>query len=97
MKITRMWFDGEYLYGLARPQLVGKAVIGHVRAARRAVHREEAQARARDVVQLAVGMRHELVAFLRGGVEAHGAVRLVVRAVGHFPVAAVHAARAGVH
>lgn len=87
----------EYPYPAAFNQIVGKAEVGHVGTACRTVHGEEAQARARDVVQLAVGVCHELVAFLRGGVKAYGAVRLVVRAVRHLPVAAVHAARAGVY
>ena len=42
-------------------------------------------------------MRHQLVALLRGGIEAHGVVHLVVRGIGHFLVAAVDATAAGIH
>ena len=42
-----------------------------------------------DVVELRVGMGHQLVALLRGGVEAHGIVYLVVCRVWHFFVAAI--------
>ena len=41
-------------------------------------------------------MGHQLVALLRGGVEAHGVVHLVVRRIGHLLVAAVYGGTAGV-
>ncbi len=87
----------ENLDGLARLELVGEAEVGHVRAAGGAVDGKEAEARARDVVELAVGVRHELVALLGGGVQRNGVVHFVVCGVGNFLVAAVHAGGARVH
>ncbi len=59
----------ENLDGLACLELVGEAEVGHVRATCRAIDRKEAEAGARDVVELAVGVRHELVALFGGGVQ----------------------------
>lgn len=59
----------ENLDGLAGLELVGEAEVCHVRAASGAVDGEEAEAGARDVVELAVGVRHELVALFGGGVQ----------------------------
>ena len=82
---------------LALEQLVGETKISHIRAAGGTIHGEEAQAGAGDVVQFAVAVRHELVALLGGGIEAHGIVYAIVGAERHFLVAAVHAATAGIH
>ena len=87
----------ENLYGLAGLELVGEAEVGHVRAASGAVDGKKAEAGARDVVELAVGVRHELVALFGGGVQRNGVVHLVVGGVGDFLVAAVNAGRACVH
>lgn len=59
----------ENLDGLAGFELVGEAEVGHVRAACGAVDGEEAEPRAWDVVEFAVGVRHELVALFGGGVQ----------------------------
>ena len=86
----------EDLDRLAGAQLIGEAKVGHIRAARRAVDGEKAQARAGDVVELGVGVGHEFIALFGGGVEADGVVHLVVRGVRDLFVGAVHAGRAGV-
>ena len=57
-----------YLDGLALEELVGETEVGHVRAAGGAIDSEKAQACGRDVVQLAVAVGEELVAFLGGRV-----------------------------
>ncbi len=87
----------EYLDFLAAHQFVGKAEIGHIGTAGRAVDGEEAKARAGDIVEFAVSVRHQFIALLRGGIEAHGVVYLVVRGIGHFLIAAVDATAAGIH
>ena len=86
----------ENLDGLALHQLVGEAEVGHVGTAGRTVDGEEAQAGAGDVVQLRIGVGHQFVTLLRGGVEAHGVVHLVVRRIGHLLVASVDRGTAGV-
>ena len=79
----------ENLDGVAFHQLVGESEVSHVRTAGGAIDGEEAKAGRGDVVELRVGMGHQLVALLRGGVEAHGVVHLVVCRIRHFLVAAI--------
>ena len=87
----------EDLDGLAGFELVGEAEVGHVWAACRAIDRKEAEPRARNVVELAVGVRHELVALFGGGVQRDRIVDFVVGGVRNLLVAAVHAGGARVH
>ena len=79
----------ENLDGLAFHQLVGEAEVSHVGTTGGAIDGEEAEAGRGDVVELRVGMGHQLVALLRGGVEAHGVVYLVVCRIGHLLIAAI--------
>ena len=87
----------ENLDGLAGLELVGEAEVGHVRAASGAVDGKEAEPRAGDVVELAVGVCHELVALLGGGVQRDRVIDLVVGGIRDLLVAAVHAGGARVH
>ena len=50
-----------------------------------------------DVVELAVGVRHEFVALLGGGVQRDRVIDLVVGGIRNLLVAAVHAGGARVH
>ena len=79
----------ENLDCLAFHQFVGKAEVCHIGTAGGAIDGKEAEAGRGDVVELAIGMGHQLVALLRGGVEAHGVVYLVVCRIGHFLVATI--------
>ena len=79
----------ENLDGLAFHQFVGEAEVSHVGTTCWAVDGEEAEAGRGDVVELGVGMSHQLVALLRGGVETYGVVHLVVCRIRHFLVAAI--------
>ena len=79
----------EDLDGLAFHQFVGEAKICHVGTAGGAIDGEEAQTGRGDVVEFRVGMGHQLIALLRGGVEAHGVVYLVVCRIGHLLIAAI--------
>lgn len=72
-------------------QLVCESEIRHVGTSARSVDGEEAQSGGGYVVELGVGVGHQLVALLGGGVEAHGVVHLIVGAVRHFLVGAVDA------
>ena len=86
----------EDLDRVAAAQLLGEAEVGHVGPAHGSVHREEAQARSRDGVELGVGGGHELVGLLGGGVERHRRVDSVLLGERHLLVAAVDRAGAGV-
>ena len=79
----------ENAYRLAAQKLVGEAKIRHVRAACGSVDREEAESRRGDVIELRIGVSHQLIGFFCRGVETDRVVDLVVGAVGHFFVAAV--------
>jgi hypothetical protein len=59
---------------LAPEDLLGEAVVGHVRAAPRTIDGEEPQARHREAVQLGVADAHQFVGALGGGVERHRSV-----------------------
>ena len=83
--------------GLSRPQLVGKAKVGHVRPSGRSVNGEEPQAGGGNVVELAVGVGQQLIAFFGGRVQRNGIVHLVLRGIGHLFVGAVDGRRGSVH
>lgn len=87
----------ENLDGLACPELIGETEVGHVRAACRAIDGKEAKSRTRDVVKLAVGVGHELVALFGSGIQRNRVVHLVFGGIGDFLVTTVHARRTGVH
>ncbi len=84
------------LDGLALEQLVGEPEVRHIRAAGRTIDREETEAGAGDVVELAVAVGHQLVALLGGGIEGDGIVHPVVRAEGNLLVAAIDAGGTGI-
>ena len=69
----------------------------HVWPSPGAIDSEEAQASGRQVVQMAVGVSHQLVAFLTSGVEAEGVVNVVMNRKGHRRICTVHAGTTSVH
>ena len=81
----------EDLDGVALHQLVGEAEVGHVGTTGRTIDGEETQSCGRDVIQLGIGMSHQFVALLGGGIEGHWIIHLVVGGVRHFLVAAIDA------
>ena len=87
----------EHLDGFALRDRAREEHGGHVGASPGAVDGEEPETCDRQVVEFAVAVGHELVAFLGRGVKAHGIVDLVVFAVGHLAVEAVHGAGRGEH
>ena len=80
----------EDLDRLAFTKIVGEAEICHVWATGRTIDGEEAETCAGDVVELAVGVRHKLVALLGSGIEADGVIDLIFRAVGYLFVATIY-------
>jgi hypothetical protein len=68
----------------------------HVGSAPRAIDREEAQAGGRQAIEVAVGVRHQLVGLLGRGVEADRVIDVVTLGEGHARVAAVDAGTRGV-
>lgn len=86
----------EDLDAVTLHEAVGRGEVEHVGAAGRAVDGEEAEAGGRDVIELRVGVGHELVAFFRCGVEGDRVVDLVVGAERNLFVAAVDRGGRGV-
>ena len=86
----------ENLDGLAFHQLVSEAEVSHVGTTGGTIDGKEAEAGRGDVVELAISMGHQLVALLRGGVEAYGVVYLVVCRIGHLLIAAIDGRGRGV-
>lgn len=80
----------EDLDGLAFTEFVGEAEIRHVRTAGRTIDRKETETCGRDIVELRIGMGHELVALLGRGIEAHRIVHLVISRIRHLLVAAIN-------
>lgn len=80
----------EDLDGLAFTEFVGEAEICHVGTAGRTIDRKETETCGRDIVELRIGMGHELVALLGRGIEAHRVVHLVISRIRHLLVAAVN-------
>lgn len=80
----------EDLDGLAFTEFVGEAEIRHVRAAGRAIDRKETQTCGWYIVELRIGMGHELVALLSRRIEAHRIVYLVISRIRHLLIAAVN-------
>ena len=67
----------------------------HVGPSPGSVHREEAEARARETVQVSVAVGHQLVGLLRRGIQAQRVVHVVVHGEREPRVRAVHRARRG--
>ena len=79
----------EDVNGFAFEDGLGEEEEGHVRPSPGAVDGEKPEAGGGEVEEFAVAVRHEFVALLGGGVEAHRVVHAVVRAEGHGLVEAV--------
>ena len=75
---------------------LGKQEQRHVGTTPRAIDREETQTSGREAKQVAVGVGHQFIGLLRGGVQANGVVYVVVFAKRQGGVATVHARAAGI-
>ena len=75
---------------------VGCGEVEHVRAACGSVNREEAEAGGRDIVELAVAVRQELIGLFCSRVKGDRIVDFVFYCEGHFFVASVHGGTRGV-
>ena len=80
----------EDLYLVTLHKLVGESEVGHIRASGRSIYSKETQTGRWDVVKLAVGMGHQLIALLSSGIEGHRIVHLVVSRVRHLLVRAIN-------
>ena len=86
----------EDLDGLTLAELVGEAKIGHVGTASGTIDGEETEAGGGDVVELGIGVGHELVGLLGGGIEGDGIVYLVVGGIGDLLVGAIDGGAGGI-
>ena len=68
----------EYLDGFAFNQFVGESEVCHIGATGRTINCEETETGRWDVVELTVGMCHQLVALFGCGIKRNGIINLVV-------------------
>ena len=87
----------EHINRLARQNLLGEDKQRHIRPAPGTIHGKEPQAGGGQVVQVAVGMGHQLIGLLGGRVQAQGVVYVVMHGERHGFVSAVYRAAGGVH
>ena len=87
----------EHLDRFTRKDRPGEQHRGHVRPSPRPIHREEAQTGGRQPVQVAVGVGHQLIGFLAGGIQAHRVVDRLALVKGQVAVAAIHRTAGGIH
>ena len=87
----------EHLDRIAGHDRSGKEHGGHVGPSPGPVNREEAQARRRQAVKMAVRVRHQLIGFLAGGIETHRVVHRLALIEGEVAVASIDRAAGGVH
>ena len=87
----------EHLDRFTRQNRPRKQHRCHIRASPRPIHREKAQARCRESIEMAVGVRHQLVGLLTGGVKAHRMIHRLTFIKGQIAVAAIHRAAGGIH
>src|SRR5690606_31030127 len=81
---------------LARHDGIGELVVRDVRSAPRTVYGEETQAGDREPVQMRIGMRHQLVRLLGGGIQRYRGVDAVFRGERQLGVGPVHRRGGGV-
>src|SRR5690606_3741012 len=81
---------GVHVDRLARHDGIGELVVRHVRSAQRTVDGEETQAGDRKPVQMRIGMRHQLVRLLGGGIQRYRGVDAVFRGERQLGVGPVH-------
>ena len=87
----------EHADRLAVQDRAGEQEQGHVRAAPRAVHGEEAQAGGRDGVQVRVAVRHLFVGLLGGRIQGQRMLGRRMFGERHRGVGAVHRTGGGIH
>ena len=83
----------EHVNGTSFQNRFRKHEQRHVRTTPRAVHGEEPEPRRRQLIQMAVGVRHQLIGFFSGRVQRHGMVNILIDGKWHLGIGAVHTTR----
>src|SRR5690554_4293960 len=96
-EVTLMVAVVEHINRLARQNLLGENIHSYIRPDHVAMFGEKPQAGGRQVVQVAVGVGHQLVGLLGGRVQAQGVVYVVMHGERHGFVSAVYRAAGCVH
>lgn len=87
----------EYLNVFSFYQLIGETEVSHIGSAGRSVNGKETKTGTRNVIELAVGMSHQFVALLGGGIKADRVIHLVIGAVGNLLVTAINRTGRGIN
>ena len=80
----------ENLYRIALYEFIGKTEICHIGTTGRTIDGEEAETGGWYVVEFAVGMCHQLVALLGGGIEANRIIHLIVSRIRDFLIVTIN-------
>lgn len=83
--------------GLAFQHTLGELEQRHIRAPPRPIDREEAQAGGRQPIQMRVGVRHQLVGLLGGGIQGNRVIDAVGGRERDLVVQPIHGAGGGVN
>ena len=70
---------------------------GPYRVDRWAIHRKKAQTSRRQAIEMAVGVGHQFIGLLAGGIEAHRVIHRLELVEGHIAVAAINRTTGGIH
>ena len=86
----------EHLDGTSSQHGIGEQPHGHIRPPPGPIHRKEAQADRLHPIQVAIGMSHQFVGLLGGGIETDRGVHAVVLAERELGVTAIHTGTGGI-
>ena len=87
----------ENLDGLSPQNFLRKRKVRHIWSAKRTVHRKKAKPRRRNMIQMAVGICHQLIALLGSGIKTNGLVYSVLHGERHFLPIAVYRTGRSIH
>ncbi len=96
-KVTAHLAVIEDINRLAGKNSFGKQEQGHVRTAPGTVNGEKTQPGTRQVVQMGIGMRHQLIGFFAGRVKRHRMVDVVMDGKRHACIGPINRRRGGIH
>ena len=80
----------KHLDRLTRQNRPGKQHRSHIRSPPRAIHREKTQPGSWQPIEMAIGMSHQLIRLLAGGLETHRMVERLTFMDRQIAIAAVH-------
>ncbi len=78
-------------------QLVGKTKISHIRSTSRSINSKETKSGTRNIIELAIGMRHQFVTLLGSGIKTDRIIHFVIGTIRDFGITAIDRTGRSVH